>query len=191
MAKFTNQPVHLRSPIQTIIGSTSFTFEGGTAFPRDAKSDLFLLAVTNMIGEDTFYEKATDRDSRFVALIHAVTKEDPKWVADFARWLRNTANMRSASIVVAAEYLAAGGDGARQMVRSVLVRPDEPAEMLAYWQLTRGRNLPAALKRGVADAVTDLYTEKAALKYDGRCEGGGYQSQYWHGLDDGDERAGS
>jgi len=40
---------------------------------RDAESELFLLAVTNMVGEDTFYERADARDARFVELVHAVT----------------------------------------------------------------------------------------------------------------------
>ena len=44
-----------------------------SAFVRDAESDLFLLAATNMVGEDTFYERAADRDARFVALVHQVT----------------------------------------------------------------------------------------------------------------------
>ena len=53
------------------------------AITRDAKSELFLLAVTNMVGEDTFYEASRDRDRRFVRLIRHVTAEDPAWVARF------------------------------------------------------------------------------------------------------------
>jgi hypothetical protein len=33
-------------------------------------SELFLLAVANFVGEDTFYEKADDRDRRYTDLIH-------------------------------------------------------------------------------------------------------------------------
>ena len=34
------------------------------------ESELFLLAATNMVGEDTFYERADERDARFVELVH-------------------------------------------------------------------------------------------------------------------------
>ena len=44
---------------------------------------------------------------------------------------------------------------------------DEPAEMLGYWLTTHGRNVPMPVKRGVADAARRLYTERAALRYDG------------------------
>ena len=44
---------------------------------RDAESELFLLAVTNMAGEDTFYERAAKRDARFVELVHTVTATNP------------------------------------------------------------------------------------------------------------------
>ena len=53
------------------------------------------------------------------------------------------------------------------MVARALQRADEPAEMLGYWLTTHGRNVPMPVKRGVADAVRRLYTERAALRYDG------------------------
>jgi hypothetical protein len=49
-----------------------------------------------------------------------------------------------------------------------LWRADEPAELVAYWFSRYGKNLPQPVKRGVADAARHLYTEKAALKYDGK-----------------------
>ena len=39
--------------------------------------------------------------------------------------------------------------------------------MLGYWLSTHGRNVPMPVKRGVADAARRLYTERAALRYDG------------------------
>lgn len=49
---------------------------------------------------------------------------------------------------------------------SVLQRADEPGEALAYWTSTYGRAIPKPVKRGVADAVQRLYTERSLLKYD-------------------------
>ncbi|GII04033.1 hypothetical protein [Planobispora takensis] len=63
--------------------------------------------------------------------------------------------------------LAAGEQGMnRQLVDSVLQRADEPGEAPAYWTSRHGRAIPKPVKRGVADAVARLYTERGLLKYD-------------------------
>jgi hypothetical protein len=143
------------------------TYEGGDGFTRKPKSELFLLAVSNMVGEDTFYEGKTDRDQRFRDLIHKVVGKDAGWVARFVPFLRNEMNMRSASIVMAVEYVKAGGPGGRQVIDSAIQRADEPAEIIGYYRSRYGRNLPQPIKRGIADAVRRLYNERTAIKYDG------------------------
>lgn len=154
---------------------STITAEGGAGFRRDARSDLFLLAVTNMVGQDTFYEGADERDARFRNLIHNVAPANVEWMKHFITWLRDGANMRSASVVAAAEtakaMLDAGLPGSRSIVSAALLRPDEPGEMLAYWTSHYGRNIPKPVKRGVADAVQRLYNERALLKYDGASKG--------------------
>lgn len=169
MTKFANKKHErvLRSPIQTVTTPSIFTREGGEGYARDPKSELFLLAVSNFVREDSFYETAADRDRRFQGLIHHVTSEDPAWVARLIPWLRNTAQMRSASIVALAEYIHAGGPGGRQLVVATLSRSDEPAELLAYWISHYGKNIPKPIKRGVADSLAKLYSESTLLKYDG------------------------
>ncbi len=64
MAKFsgtTRRPRRINpiAPIRTTDQRTA-TYEGGEAFVRDQESELFLLAATNMVDEDTFYERAAD-----------------------------------------------------------------------------------------------------------------------------------
>lgn len=166
MAKFAARSTLVRTPVRST-GRRQFTHEGGVGYERDAKSALFLLAASNMVSEDTFYERGDERDARFETLIHQVTAEDPAWVRGFVPYLRDTMQMRSASIVVAAEYVNAGGKRGRQLVNDACRRADEPGEMLAYWRSRYGRQLPQPIKRGVADAVRRLYTERNALKYDG------------------------
>lgn len=175
MAKFARTTSAPTSPVTTT-GATATTFEGGAAFARDAKSDLFLFAAVNMVGEDTFYESAGDRDARFRQLVHAATKQDPDWVAAFVPYLRGEMNMRSAAIVLAAESAIARKAGTdreptipvRKMVADAMLRADEPAEFIAYWKSRTGsKTLPGGVQRGVADAAARLYTERAALKYDG------------------------
>jgi hypothetical protein len=157
-------------PIRVGLTATGRTFEGAPGFARDAKSELFLLAVTNMIGEETFYEGASQRDSRFSALVREVAVADIDWLTRFARWLRTEANMRSASLVLAAEAakvcVDAGQTGSRTIVNAVLQRADEPGEMISYWHSHYGRRIPKPVKRGVADAAARLYSERNFLKWD-------------------------
>jgi hypothetical protein len=165
LAKMGARPAK-RSPIKTT--GPALTFEGGVGAARDAKSELFVLAASNLVSENTFYEGGTERDHRYRALIHAVAAEDPAWIAGLARYLRAELNMRSASIVMAAEYVSAGAPNGRKVIASVLLRPDEPGALLGYWFGTYGRAIPAAIKRGITDTLPRLYTERNTIKYDGK-----------------------
>lgn len=147
------------------------TFEGGAAYQRDARTELFLLAVSNMVGENTFYEAADERDERFRRLVHALAVSDADWLARLIGWLRTGAHMRTASVVAAAEMVKARLDaglsgGNRQVIDSALQRADEPGELLAYWIGRYGRAIPKPVKRGVGDAVRRLYDEHSLAKYD-------------------------
>ena len=158
------------------------TATGGAGFTRDAKSELFLLAVTNMVSEKTYHEDALARDERFTKLIRKVAHEDPDWLARFVPYLRDKMNMRSASIVLAAETVhskltqpvAASTISNRSIIDSAIRRADEPAEMLGYWMSQYGKNFPKPVKRGVADAVERTYNERNVIKYDG----GGHAIQF-------------
>lgn len=168
MPKFSSTQLRPTAPIKTT-AEPIVTYNGAQGFSRDAKSELFLLAVANFVAQDTFYEKAEARDTRFTTLVQQVTQEDPDWMERMIPWLRNTANMRTASLVAAAEYCAAGGPHKRQVVASAMSRADEPAEFIGYWWKYHGRELHGGTQRGVADAVARLYTERNALRYNS-CE---------------------
>ncbi|MEW5351450.1 TROVE domain-containing protein [Streptomyces sp. 16-176A] len=179
MARFNTKTARPRSasPVATT-GRALRTYEGGRGHERDARSELFLLAVSNMVSQQTFYESAGDRDDRFARLVRELAVADPSWTAGLLGWLRGEGNMRTASLVGAAEYVrarltagATDGPTGRQVVASVLQRPDEPGELLAYWTAAYGRNVPKPVKRGVADAVRRLYHPKSLLKYDTASKG--------------------
>lgn len=186
-------PVFTRTstgPMKTKKNPTTVTYEGAPAFEPKLKTALFQLAVTNMVGEKTFYESADDRDARFNDLVHRVAVKDPAWMLGFIRFLRGTANMRTASVVAAAEAVKArldadrGASGLaaqmatvgqretgeqgvnRQLIDAACQRADEPGELLAYWLANHGRNVPKPVKRGLADAAKRLYNEYSLLKYD-------------------------
>jgi hypothetical protein len=160
-----------RSPIATVTGERARTHEGATGYLRDARSELFLLAVSNLVATDAFYESGDDRDDRYSALVRQLAVEDPEWTAGLLGWLRGEGNMRTAALVGAAEFVKARIDAgepghSRQAVDSVLQRADEPGELLGYWTSRYGRRLPKPVKRGIADAVQRLYDERSLLKYD-------------------------
>ncbi len=164
------------SPVTSGPVATARNHQGGDGFARPVQSELFLLAVSNMVGEHTFYEQGGARDERYVALVRQATAQDPEWTARFLRWLRSGANMRTASLVGAAEFAKARLDAqqpgmSRQVVESVLQRADEPGEFLAYWTSSYGRKLPMPIKRGLADAVQRLYNERSLVKWDSAARG--------------------
>lgn len=174
MSRFNKPPSSRLVPNQPIVSFASPTARTGNnapGFVRDAKSELFLLAVSNFVGQDKSYESGKAGDTRFKSLIGQVVAQDAAWVSRFLPWLRNEANMRTASIVGAVEAAAAMVSlkipGGRQIVASVLQRADEPGEALGYWKTTYpGQQIPKPIKRGIADAATRLYNEFNTLKYD-------------------------
>jgi hypothetical protein len=177
MAKFNTKPTaatrHARvtSPVASTHTVGVRTHEGHPGYRRDNRSELFLLGISNFVGENTFYESVADRDARFLSLVQQAAIADIEWLSGFARWLRVGANMRSASLQLAAEAVKArlqGGlsGGNRQLIDSVLQRPDEPGEFLAYWASRYGNDFPKPVRRGVGDAVRRMYSERSYIKYD-------------------------
>lgn len=192
MARFNTRATRpaVSSPVKST-GGRAVTHEGATGHLRDARSELFLLAVSNFVGQDAFYEKGGDRDDRFTQLVRQLAVEDPAWTVGLLGWLRSEGNMRSAALVGAAEFVKGrleaatagdlvpdaraesvnGGGWNRQVIDAVLQRADEPGEMLGYWTSKYGRKLPKPVKRGIADAVQRLYNGKSLLKYDTASKG--------------------
>lgn len=185
MSKFNTATAKPRttSPVKTASTATGHTALGAPGFARDAKSELYLLAVTNMVGEETFHEAAHDRDKRFEDLVRQVAREDHAWLMRMIPWLRNEANMRSASLVASAEAVKAllelhganppkdndnAKGPARTMVDDACQRADEPAEFTAYWISKYGKGLPKPVKRGLGDAYRRLLNERSLLKYDSK-----------------------
>ncbi|GGQ23009.1 RNA-binding protein [Streptomyces griseomycini] len=179
MARFNTRAARAQPTSRvTSTGRVLRTCEGGRGQEREVRSELFLLAVSDLVTQRTFYETGADRDDRFAKLVRELAVTDPSWTAGLLGWLRGEGNLRTASIVGAAEYVkarleagATDGPSNRQVVDSVLRRPDEPGELLAYWTARYGRNIPKPVKRGVADAVRRLYGGRALLKYDTASKG--------------------
>jgi hypothetical protein len=154
------------------------TSNGAVGFSYENKSALFLLATNSMFGQDKFYESAKQADDRFVKLVREVAKVDPMWMFGFIGWLRNTGNMRTAAVVASVEaalvlknvplvQVAAGDQGwSRKLAKAGLGRADEVGEAVAYYfSKYPNTQIPKPLKRGWADAMTELFNEYTAMKY--------------------------
>lgn len=175
MSRFnTRERTGVRSPIASITAPDAppvVTAKGGSGVTRDPRSELFLLAVSSMVStKGNFHEGAIARDTRMISLIEQVAS-DHVWINGFVRFLRERANLRTVSLMVAAHAVKARLDADlrvhnKGIISAALQRPDEPAEMVAYWRNTFGRELPMPVKRGVSEAIAWLYTEFNALKYD-------------------------
>lgn len=156
---------------------------GGDGSELKAKSELFLTAISTFAGEDSFYESGQARIDRVSDLTRKITESDPEWIERFVAWLRGPeVNIRTISLIIAAEYVAGGGENGRQVINSVCQRADEPAEILAYWMKEYygwdtstfplpSPKLPQSLRKGLADACIKLYNEYSLLKYDGNSRG--------------------
>lgn len=184
-------PARQRQAMTSEATPTTRTFEGAPAYRRDSKSDLYLLATVDF-GGNAFYESAATRQARLQGLAQAVGLEDPEWLVDFITWLRSKSGgaMRSAPLTIAAEAvharLAAGKQGSvnSQLIRTSLMRADEPGELVAYWTSRFGTEhdaagrmkakLPYPVKRGIKAAIEGLpdgeirsiWNEYSAMKYD-------------------------
>lgn len=176
MAKFNTSGTQpkVSSPVATT-GRTA-TALGATGFTRTSMSDLYLLAVSNLVDVKEFHDSsARARDARFVDLLRDVAMNYPQFgITKMLPWLRHEGYLRSASALGAAEVAKVlcddyRYDGVEDMVDGVLGRADDLCEFLAYWRSIAGRSWPKryrAVERGLKRAGTRLITEFSYGKYD-------------------------
>jgi hypothetical protein len=167
---------------------------GALGYARDAKSELFLLGVSFMGGDNILHEKSADRYARLIKLVNTrEVYEDSEWVWNFVNYLRNTAQMRTVSMVIAVEVVVARlknniygvrmpGGGSyrwsnREIVSVACSRADEPAELLSYWNTRYGfskwdrKLIPQPILAGIGDAAIRLWNEFSVMKYGGASNG--------------------
>lgn len=82
MSKFNRvQKTGVTSPVKSTKTALNADFKLG--YERTKQSELFLLAVSNFVGQDTFYEKALGKN--LAALEHSASVPDQPWVHSQAR----------------------------------------------------------------------------------------------------------
>ncbi len=160
---------NVRASIQSSLDSNAdvtTNHEGARAFMHDALTRLYTRVAASFAGERKAYRGAEESNEELVADIRAAAAVDPEGILRLAAYTRQVLNMRSTSILLLTE--AASIPACKPFVRrwtpEIVRRADEPAEVIAYWQKTRGsigaggqkggeHAFPNSLTRGLEDAM--------------------------------------
>ena len=171
-----NRPTSINLSIKSHPDRT-VNFEDGLAFNQSPELRLYRMACTSMFGENKFYQSASDHDSELSQAISEV--EDTAYLLQLAKYVRNDMYLRTVPVVLLAEatalaknYFKTTGEHPNIPVRAyapqILKRVDDCTECLAYYLGKYGKPIPNALKRGIADALSQ-FDEYQLGKY--RAEG--------------------
>ncbi|WP_431930030.1 TROVE domain-containing protein [Nonomuraea jabiensis] len=132
-----------------------------------ARKELFLLAARALA--DRRAQEPGDRLASLVATLAA----DDTWMRGFIGWARRRPVLRRLALATAAEFLhtrltAKLGTAAesRRLAAQVLVRADDPGELLGYLLDRYGRSIPKPIKQAAGEAAERLYDEHALATYD-------------------------
>ncbi|WP_139920993.1 TROVE domain-containing protein [Hymenobacter sp. DG01] len=119
--------------------------EGAPAYTLTPALELYAAVATAALS-DQFYETA---DTRLVRLRELVARNDPEFVARLAVYAREKLHLRSVPLVLAVELARQhqGTNLVSRLVASVVQRPDEITELLAYYAHANGRTGLKTLNR--------------------------------------------
>ncbi|MFF5209185.1 hypothetical protein [Streptosporangium sp. NPDC000396] len=132
-----------------------------------ARKELFLLAARALADKG-----AQEPGDRLASLVGGLVTDDA-WLRGFLGWTRERPALRGFTLAATVELVHARltaklgtAAEARQLINEVLVRADEPGELLAYAIHRLGRSFPKPIRDGVAKAVERLYDEHAIAVHD-------------------------
>jgi 60 kDa SS-A/Ro ribonucleoprotein len=158
-------------------GSTKTTnYEGGLAFKLDPITELYTRVATCLVNEPKFYGETGDTEKRILELIDIVSRKDPEFILQLAKYARNKLYLRSIPIVLLGQ--AALKQSTKPFVReytsSIIKRADEPAEVISYIKSIIGdigdqaekTMLPNALRKGLNNALRN-FNKYQFQKYNG------------------------
>jgi len=155
---------------------------GGSAYKPSAKTELIQRVITCYWNEPKFYESGDVTGNAIIQLIQTVAKEDPLFVLQLAKTIRNPPyNMRTIAVVMWVEAglnedirLLRDEEGRSLVARfapSIIKRADELTEALAYLIAEVGQigtngqgSIPAGIKKGLALAFEN-FDEYQFAKY--------------------------
>ncbi|MGB1217709.1 MAG: TROVE domain-containing protein, partial [Saprospiraceae bacterium] len=137
---------------------------GGDAYKQSPKMELASIMLTSF-AQDQFYRSGKNT---FKELVELLAKVDSLFAAKAAVYARTKFNMRSITHVLAAEMAAyvSGKPWAKEFYATVVSRPDDMLEIVAYYFNNGGKTLPNAMKKGFGKAF-DKFDAYQLAKYRG------------------------
>lgn len=147
-------------------------YEGGLAFTLTPELDLYMRCCASFLSGGAYRSE----EQELAELREVIQKCDRSFVLKLANYSRNSMNLRTIPQVLLAEASRLhSGDPAqpkrdvREYTPKILVRADEPLEVIAYLlnQYGSKQRLANALKKGIADAIRNyVHVDQATGKMD-------------------------
>ena len=151
--------------------------QGGTGVKYDPKLELIAILTTGL--DNSYYEKLSDRENRFVQLIDELSKKDIEFVAKALVYARTVVGQRSVThfgSVSLVKHLSGSAIGRRFFSKrdknaktgGIVYRLDDVLEIIAAYQhFNPGKPLPNSMKKGFKAALESADAYELA-KYQGK-----------------------
>lgn len=149
---------------QNKVRTATTNLAGGSAYTETPKLEMASLLLTSFLKEE-FYRTSDDTIKQLKSLVE---KNDPLFCAKASVYARKKHGLRTITHVTAAMLAqhAAGKPWAKKYYKSVIHRPDDILEILAYYKSKLGKTIPHAMQKGFATALQD-FDEYELAKYRG------------------------
>jgi 60 kDa SS-A/Ro ribonucleoprotein len=135
---------------KTPVAPTAINDMGEKAYHLSAKEELVATTLTTFL-QGAYYETESEVTKRITS---ALGKVEPLFAAKLAVYLRDDANMRSVSHLIAGELSSVEADWKSRFFNKVLIRPDDMSEILAYYVAKKAKKnkngkykIPNAMKK--------------------------------------------
>lgn len=130
--------------------------EGGLSFAMNAKTRLYTQVASALVGEQTYYKSASEKDSELISTLREVIAIDPEFVLKLAYYTRSKLYLRSVTTLMLNELANSGISvpDSRKYVASCIQRPDDMTELVSLALNRNGKKgkLPMLIKNGVRNA---------------------------------------
>jgi len=119
---------------------------GEKAYRLEAKEELIATCLTTFL-QGSYYESESEVVNR---IKKSAAEVDEEFVAKLAIYLRDDANMRSVTHLLAGELAPrlSGKEYASRFYKKISVRPDDMSEILAYYFSKGNKKIASAIKKG-------------------------------------------
>lgn len=138
---------------------------GHVAYKMEDKEKLVTQVLTSFLGEPKFYG---DNSNELAKTAEIVVKNEPKFVANLARYARKELHFRSVSHFLTAliANCVESKPYIKEVVADVVERPDDITEILSCYLKVFGKPIPNGLKKALAESLCK-FNEYLISKYNG------------------------